>query len=116
VSPDKADSESRTGLSHATKNPRNGWNRSGAWPNLAKRFDMPDGTPFDDNDGLWRFGTWADTEVRTGPKRNRAELAEQRQVIRALTGAAKSVLYAVRFPDGVTSTSSRFPTRKRLSP
>jgi hypothetical protein len=41
---------------------------------------MPDGTPFDDNDGLWRFGTWADTEVRTGPKRNRAELAEQRQV------------------------------------
>lgn len=62
---------------------------------------MPDGTPFDETDGLWRYGTWADTEVRTGPKRNRAELVEQTNAIRALTGDAESVIYAVQFPDGV---------------
>jgi hypothetical protein len=62
---------------------------------------MPDGTPFKNPDGYWSYQTWTDVEVRTGPERNRYELAEQRQAIRALTGAAKSVIYAVRFTDGV---------------
>lgn len=62
---------------------------------------MPDGTPFDEPDGLWRFGTWADTEVRTGPKRNKPERVEQTRALRALTAGVESVLYAVRLPDGV---------------
>ena len=62
---------------------------------------MPDGTPFDDTDGLWRYQTWANTEVRTGAKRNRYELAEQASAIRALTGSEPSVIYAVQLPDGV---------------
>lgn len=61
---------------------------------------MPDGTPFKDPGGLWLHGGW-ETEVRTGPKRNRAELVEQVNAIRALVGDAPSVIYAVRMPDGI---------------
>lgn len=77
---------------------------------------MPDGTPFDNPDGLWRFGTWDYTDVRTGPKRNRPEVVEQTKAIEALTAAVESVIYAIRLPDGVIKIGcTKNLSRRRLS-
>ena len=64
---------------------------------------MPDGTPFQHSDGYWEYGFkgWFDTDVRTGPHRNRSERREQNEGIRALTGDAETVIYAIQLADGV---------------
>jgi hypothetical protein len=82
---------------------------------LLEESDMPDGIPFDETDGLWRFGTWQDTEIRTGAPRNHAERVERYVGIRALTATIPSVLYAVRLPGGTIKIGCTSNFASRLS-
>lgn len=61
---------------------------------------MPDGIPYEDPTGLWRFGTWQ-TETQTGPNRNLAERYERNAAIRALTADTESLLYAFELYGGI---------------